>query len=99
MSNDRKFSIAIRIDAVNPVHTRMSVFCAMVLKEYAHTSVTRGKAGDLVMRNEEIIPFIGMLEPHILTHRSEVPMDLIVKYTGLSSIDFDKLDDWRIDNG
>ena len=68
MTEEKKFSICLRIDSVTPAHTyfSVSIFSAMILKEYEHNQATRGKAGELCMRNEEVVPFIKHLAPHIL---------------------------------
>jgi len=78
----RKFSISVRIDNVNPAHVRLSIFSAMILEEYDHVQATRGKAGDLVLRCEEFVPFMEQLDPHLVGLQMGVTAEQVEEYTG-----------------
>ena len=69
VKNEKKFSVSVRINNVNPVHTRFQIFCALVLVEYAHENVTRASTGpELTLRNEEFEPFVrDHLKPHLVS--------------------------------
>lgn len=81
-SEGRKFSISVRIEHLTPAHVTVGVFSAMVLVEYDHTQVTRGKSGTLTMRCEELQPFLKQLDPHIISRLDSIASDKLEQLTG-----------------
>jgi hypothetical protein len=63
---NKKFSLCVRIDRITPAHAYLSIFSGMILAEHDHKDATRGKAGDLVLRMEELGPFLDCARPHLV---------------------------------
>jgi len=80
----RKLSIGLRIDSVSPSHVHFALFSAMVLVEYSHDQVTRGKSGDLCLSVDEFSVFADRLKPHIIiTFREKELVGKLKEYVGI----------------
>lgn len=66
-----KFSLSVRIENYTPAHTTLGIFCNLIPSEYEHSQVTRAKAGTIVLRNEEVVPLLKAMNPHIISAMSE----------------------------
>ncbi len=73
--------LSVRIDASNPVHTRISIFTSQ--KRYGVEVSARGHSGQLVIDTEHTIEFIQRLKPIIITKRDSIDLD----HLGLVEID------------
>lgn len=80
---NRKLSYSVRIDRVSPSHIFLSVFTQMVPKEHDHVEVTRAKAGDLVLTNDEAGKFIKHTMPHIISALPDVDREELYELTGI----------------
>lgn len=63
--------ITLRINEVNPVHARISLFTSG--KRNGIETTSRGLAGDLCIDAETLMDFIARLNPNRLTYHSNVP--------------------------
>ena len=63
---NRKFSISVRVLENNGYHVRFGMHSGMIPVEMDHKDTNRGLCGWNTMRNEEFIPFLRHLKPHLI---------------------------------
>ena len=80
----KTLTIGIRIDSINPVHTRISIFTAMIYHDVDAATATRGKAGDLCMDTDGVADFIERLQPDRITVADGVDMAEVTKRLNLA---------------
>lgn len=77
MTESMKFSLGVRIDRATSAHVYLSVFSAMIPAEQEHAQATRGKAGELVLRVNELGPFLERVQPDMLLSLDGVDIEAL----------------------
>lgn len=77
--------ITLRINEINPVHTRLSLFCSG--KRYGIETTSRGLSGDLCIDTETVLDFIERLQPNRITLRDNIDASSI-SWPNVSNVDF-----------
>jgi hypothetical protein len=90
-----KFSICVKILTITPAHIGFVIFAGFILDEKAHEDMTRDSLGEpLMLRNQEFVPFIQRLRPHILdTQKADIMpelRDLYYRQYSRGAWDYDK---------
>lgn len=68
MTNEKQYSLSIRVDTVNPVHVTYSIFDALIPLGAKHEDFTRARCGIEICTTTEAFPhLIQQVKPHIIT--------------------------------